>query len=157
MSFIFRPMARNEARYPLNRWQCGSNSLDDRRLRRAATDATFPLSCTCQVNNGRWKGWAVGVRIYGLHNRGIAVHFPAAIRPKSGPIQPPFKWVPWALTPGLREPWLRLDHSPSWAFSIGFGAGRASPTPPQKKNKRGTQPEPPARMSWSRSQAVTSL
>jgi hypothetical protein len=70
------------------------------------------------------KRWDCSVGIatdYGLDNRMIGVRIPAgagnflfttASRPALGPTQPPFQWVPGALSLGVKRPGREADHSP---------------------------------------------
>jgi hypothetical protein len=58
---------------------------------------------------------------YGLDDRGVGVRVPVGSRIFSspprpdrlwGPTQPPIKWVPGALSPGVKRPGREADHSP---------------------------------------------
>jgi hypothetical protein len=39
-----------------------------------------------------------------------------------GPTQPPIQWVPWAITPGIKQPGREALHSPSSAEVKNGGA-----------------------------------
>jgi hypothetical protein len=62
----------------------------------------------------------LGVMGYGLDDRGSRIRFLAeagnfpfttASRPALGPTQPPIRWVPGALSLGVKRPGREVDHS----------------------------------------------
>jgi hypothetical protein len=44
--------------------------------------------------------------------------FSTSSRPVLEPTQPPFQWVPGALSPGLKRPWRVADHSPPTSAEV---------------------------------------
>jgi hypothetical protein len=79
----------------------------------------FTLSTRCLESE---VGTVTG---YGLADRGVGVRVPVGSRifssprrPVLGPTQPPFLWVPGALSPGVKRPGREADHSPPTSAEV---------------------------------------
>jgi hypothetical protein len=74
------------------------------------------------------RGSSVDIAIgYGLDDRGSRVRFrrvlriflfSTASRPAMGPTQPPFQWVPGALSPEIKRSVREPDHSPPYSAEL---------------------------------------
>jgi hypothetical protein len=80
----------------------------------------FPdLELVLLNNRGQEPEYLSGIALrYGLDDRGLEYRkglgiflFTTMSRPAVGPTQPPVRWVPQALSPGVKRPGREADHS----------------------------------------------
>jgi hypothetical protein len=70
-------------------------------------------------------GWTAGVRFLA----GAGIFFLSTVsRLLQGPTQPPVQWVPWKISPGVKQPLDEAVHSPASNSEIKSG-GAVSPLP----------------------------
>jgi hypothetical protein len=82
---------------------------------------------------------AVGIATgYGLDGRGIGVPSPGrgkislfstSSRPVPGPTEASTQWVPGDISPGVKRPGRKADHSPPSSAEVKKGGARPSPPP----------------------------
>jgi hypothetical protein len=76
------------------------------------TDNGYMISCHLLISYFWAMGWTIGVLGFDFR-RGFEIFlFTTAFKTVLGPTQPPIKWVPGALSLGVKRPGREADHSP---------------------------------------------